>query len=177
MEYEWRRHKTEWVHCVQLGCKTSAWFSDSASFNPMSDSMTSSLVWRHRRASRALLVFWDEMLNLAIQKMNGDKCWDKVAVSKWTKNLLIYDFFFIDDIKSFEKTDYTFQLEIKISLKMVSNLLIVDTIQEFIAADLHITTLKCSSMIEIYKSNGKLPWIVINISYFQEDKMLTHNIM
>ena len=40
------------------GWNISAWFSDFASFHPMSDSMTSSLLWRHRPALRALLVFW-----------------------------------------------------------------------------------------------------------------------
>ena len=46
-----------------LGWIISAWFSDFASFHPMSDSMTSSLLWRHRRASRALLVFWDNAMS------------------------------------------------------------------------------------------------------------------
>ena len=40
-------------------CNISAWFSDFASFHPRSDLMTLSLLWRHRRASRALFIFWD----------------------------------------------------------------------------------------------------------------------
>ena len=62
---------------------------------------------------------------------------------------MIYGFYLIE-IKNSEKTDNTFQLYIKVSVKMVSNLLIVDTIQEFIAADLRITTLK--NFIRIMKN-------------------------